>query len=688
MLNELLGRSGQTSQPPSAIHGGISYRPEIDGLRALAVVSVILFHAHFRLFGYEPFKGGYVGVDVFFVISGYLIARIIFDDLEGKTFSLARFYERRVRRILPALLLVVSATVVASLLILTPDPFLDLSRSSAAVIFFVANIFFYRRDDYFAEPSDLTPLLHTWSLSVEEQFYVLFPLLTILTWKFARAALTPLLFAGMTASLFLAIHANRSDPAAAFYLFHNRAWEILAGCILASLQYRRDPTLASAIVTVWPLVGIALILISICVLGTTENSVGWNNVFAVAGTALVIRFGRGKDPMSRLLAFRPVVGLGLISYSLYLWHQPVFALTRSYRLTAPDGVAVVALILLCLCLAYLSWRFVELPFRRGNGISRRRLAFATISSSVILLAFAGLGELTAGFPKRFTADQLALLAIKPQRGTAIVNDRNCRRQSIKDACIIGKPHANPTFAVLGDSHAETLTGPLGERLNELSLAAYVYTYPACPFILGVDPIDGKAPCAEFEDRVMAALNTHRISSVIVNDRSTAYITGTPFNNGEGGIEPGSIAPVRPLGFRGSAADRMTASAAALRKSLLRLLDMGITVYYVLPVPEVGWHVPRTLVKLIAQNKSELTTSLPVYLQRHRILLDLARELQDRKGFVPIYPHHLLCNSATARCNTHTANTVYYTDTDHLSREGAEMLATVIASEIRSRQPGH
>jgi hypothetical protein len=448
------------------------------------------------------------------------------------------------------------------------------------------------------------------------------------------------------------------------------------------MTHCRDPAWLRAVAGAWPAVGLGLIGVAICLLGSLETSIGWNTGLAVVGTVLIIRFGHGSDPASRLLAKRPLVGLGLISYSLYLWHQPAFAFARLYLVNAPGNTILLALILICVGLSYLSWRFVEVPFRRRDAITRQKLALAVIGLSAVLLGSAALSEFTRGFPRRFSADQLALLAFKPQRGTSIVDGRVCRRQSIDDACIIGRPRTDPTFAVLGDSHAETLTGPLGDLLDDLSLAAYVYTYPACPFIAGIETVGKKTPCAEFEEGVFAALGAHHITSVIINDRSTAYISGTTFDNGEGGIEPGPPTVIRPVGFSGSEAERVSGSAAALRQTLRRLLEMDITVYYVLPVPEVGWHVPRTLVKLIAQNRLPLTTSLATYLQRNRTVLDVVQQFQDNKRFVPIYPYRILCSNATARCYTHDARTVFYTDTDHLSHEGAEKLIPVIASEIK------
>lgn len=684
MLRAFLGQFRQLGSVRAATHGNITYRPEIDGLRAVAVVSVLFFHAHLRFGGIEPFNGGYLGVDIFFVISGYLIAGIVFSDLDRGSFSLTRFYERRARRILPALFLVIAASAVTGLLVMTPEPIFQFARSIFAVIFFVANFFFYQRDDYFSEPSDLTPLLHTWSLSVEEQYYVFFPLLVILTWRIARRPLTLILIASAAVSFLMALHTNKTDTSAGFYFLQNRAWEILTGSVLARIEHAPTPRTFHAIGRMLPALGLGLIVASICLLGTQETSTGWNTVFVVSGTALIIRFGQEGGPASRLLAVRPLVGLGLVSYSLYLWHQPVFAFTRLYLINVPGNIISFCLILTCVAFAYLSWRFVEKPFRDRTTVTRPKLVVALIGTSSALLLFAGSCEFTRGFPQRFSVDQLALLGLKPQRGTAMADGRDCRRQSIEDACVIGRPQTIPTFAVLGDSHAETLTGPLSDLFSALSIAAYVYTYPGCPFIAGVETVGKKTPCPEFAENIFAALRQHHITSVIINDRSTAYISGMPFDNGEGGVEPGPINAIRPIGFKGTEAERISRSAEALRATLLRLLDVGITVYYVLPVPEVGWHVPRTLVKLIAQNRLPLTTSLQRYIERNRIVVGIARDLQSATGFVPIYPQQVFCQTDTARCYTHDGTTIFYTDTDHLSLEGAEKLVGVMAPEIKLR----
>lgn len=618
-------------------------------------------------------KGGYFGVDVFFVISGYLISRFIFNELESGTFSLAKFYERRARRILPALFLVLAVSSLFGLLTLTPRPLSEFSESVLAAIGFVANIFFWLRTDYFQEPGELTPLLHTWSLSVEEQFYVLFPLMLIAISRYLKRFMAPLLLLGTAAAFILAYLEHSRNPSAAFYLFQYRAWEPLVGAVVALLEpfKSRFPQRAAAFI---PSLGLGMIVYSITFLD------GPIAIVAVAGTALVLLF-EGRDLASRLLAAGPLTSIGLISYSLYLWHQPVFVFARSYLVNAPTAPVYVLLIVVCIILSAISWRFVEQPCRKQSFATKRFLVSAG-TFAVLLIGTATPSVLTNGWPQRYTAEQLALLAADPARGVAVVEGRNCRRTSVDDACIIGLKDAQPTFAVLGDSHAEALTGPLGDLFRTNSVSAYVYTYPACPFIADVGELGTTSPCPRYEEDVIRALREHRITSVIINDRSTAYIVGTRFNNGEGGVEPGTPFPFAPTGFKGSDPERIASMTTALQTTLLRLLEMGIKIYYVLPVPEVGWHVPRTIVKLTARHMLPLTTSLPRYFERNKIVLDLARDLSiHHKDFVPIYPHKTFCDE-TARCHTHDS-TIFYSDTDHLSREGAKLLVKAIAGSLNA-----
>jgi peptidoglycan/LPS O-acetylase OafA/YrhL len=676
----IFGRRYQAMIPPR-LADRQTYRPEIDGLRAIAVLAVICFHAQFTLFDRHLLRGGYLGVDVFFVISGYLIGRFIFCNLRSGSFSLGEFYKRRAQRILPALFVVVFASFVLALVLLPPKPLIGFSESLMACVLFIANIFFWWRTDYFAEPGELLPLLHLWSLSVEEQFYLIFPFVLMLLWSFARRSITLAIILMAIISLVFAIYVNGTSPSAAFYLFPFRAWELLAGAVLSNLEegYRRR--VPSSLASVGPILGMILILSSFAFLGT-RSALGIGSILAVTGTALVI-LGE-KSPAFWVLTRRPLIYIGLISYSLYLWHQPFFAFSRNYAINSPSQATFLLLTFISIAMAHLSWRYVEQPFRSAKLSNGSFVVVATTSS--FLLFAAALGSIISkGLPFRYSLEQQALLELSPKRGAISIDGRPCTRRSVADACIIGAPGVVPTFALLGDSHAETLSKPLDELLKRKSSSAYVYTNAGCPFIANVVDRATANYCNRFTDEVFAALVMNNISSVIVNDRSTAYMLGTRFDNKEGGVEPGAPLPVEPVEFSGGDEDRIEAVAKEWRNTMKRLMDAGKTIFYILPVPEVGWNVPRTIVKVTAQGRLPLTTSLSVYLERNKLVLGLARELKSSRSFVPIYPHHVFCSVASARCSTHEAGEIFYTDTDHLSIQGAQKLVDAINREIDTRE---
>lgn len=439
------------------------YRPEIDGLRAIAVAAVILFHAGFALF-----SGGFVGVDVFFVISGFLITSIIVEDLKTGRFSLLRFYERRARRILPALFTVMAACVPFAYMLLSPDDLKDFAQSLAAICLFASNVLFWSESGYFDTQAELKPLLHTWSLAVEEQFYVVFPLLLLAAWRLGRGVLLALIGAIAVASLFTSVDEVRNFPSAAFYLLPSRSWQLLVGALASFFADRwqaadvRPPAVRLAGEAVgWG--GMAMIVLALFLFDERTPFPGLNAALPTLGTTLVLLGASDRTSVGRMLAWRPLVGLGLISYSAYLWHQPLFAFTKHALLAElPTDLAIV-LCAVTIVLACLSWRYIEQPFRDRSLISRGAV-FAL--SAAGMAAFVGLGFIGHRMSDRITQIRLRSVdpALRSQFRTreSLVADRNAfvaqfLPESGKD---FSTDTATKKILILGDSVSEDLYSAL------------------------------------------------------------------------------------------------------------------------------------------------------------------------------------------------------------------------------------
>lgn len=381
---------------------GVGYRPEIDGLRALAVVIVVLFHA-----GVPWFSGGYVGVDVFFVISGYLITGILLREIRAGSFSYRAFYERRARRILPALLAVLSATLPLAYATMLPEQLESHAAAMLTVFSAVSNVWFWRTSGYFGETAELQALLHTWSLSVEEQFYLFFPLVltTLLRWRKGRRLVLGLVMLALV-SFAVAQWGILRSPVAAFYLIVTRAWELMAGALLASSRFGERGFSRRAANECGAVVGMVAIVASTFLFDSRTPFPGWPALLPVAGTVLLIATARPGGAMTRLLALRPVVFVGLVSYSLYLWHQPLMVFAR-LGLEAHDGDAwLLGAGAISLPLAALSWWLVEQPFRskradRSPLVSPRALVGTLGGWTAALSLLAGLGLATGGFEQSF-----------------------------------------------------------------------------------------------------------------------------------------------------------------------------------------------------------------------------------------------------------------------------------------------
>jgi len=323
----------------------MKYRAEIDGLRTLAVIPVILFHA-----GLDVFSGGYVGVDIFFVISGYLITTILINDLDRDDFSLTRFYERRARRILPALFFVIICILPFAWVWMLPEQMKSFAGSIVAVSLFASNLLFWSESGYFAPAAEQKPLLHTWSLAVEEQYYLVFPLLLLFTWRHGKDRIFWMLLFFAAISFALCEWGWRKTPTANYYLSPFRAWELFAGSLSALIVNKHGVRTSSFLSGS----GLVAILASIFMLDETTPFPSFYALLPVIGTALIILFGSKETLITPILTQRWVVGVGLISYSVYLWHQPIFAFARIRLGDHPSLAIMLSLSALSILLGYLS----------------------------------------------------------------------------------------------------------------------------------------------------------------------------------------------------------------------------------------------------------------------------------------------------------------------------------------------
>jgi peptidoglycan/LPS O-acetylase OafA/YrhL len=664
----------------------LSYRPEVDGLRALAVMPVILFHA-----GFSAFSGGFVGVDIFFVISGYLITSIILADLAQGRFSFGSFYERRARRILPALFLVTAVATVFAWHILLPSQFEEFGESIGTMVLFLSNHYFQQKVDYFGQAAELRPMLHTWSLSVEEQFYVLFPPLLLGLWWLGMRRLWPVLLALGGASLWAAHFAQGISPEFAFFSLPTRAFELIVGALLATLglhgtaaQERRWLAEAGA------LAGVALLTLSVFWLDKGFVWPGPWTLLPVVGTMLVIAFATPATLVGRLLCWRPVVLLGLISYSAYLWHQPVFALTRLSRIEAPGPSLMALLILLTLALAALTWRIVERPMRDRRRFSRGQIFAGAAVISAAIFAFGLASRINDGFPSRLSLEMARIDSIRLDRNPRYQDCRSNRHQFIppQDSCVYGDPAA-PSIALVGDSHVNALAPALEQTLGPRGIGLRELSYGGCPVMPGLGPVvPGFTDCDRYTGLAYDWLSQMpQITSVIVNLRWPLYMTGASFDNGEGGVE------VRAPNIE-SAPDipdvqtRADLIAGIYVGAIAQLRAMGLRVVLVYSVPEMGWDVPHHLVREMRygiMRTEPLSIASDSFRARNARVEAALDAIPDGPDLIRIRPADLWCDTLLPeRCVAQDADLqLLYFDDDHVSRLGARLLAHEIIAAMEA-----
>jgi len=630
-------------------------RREIDGLRAVAVAPVILWHA-----GVNAVSGGFVGVDVFFVISGYLITGLIVSEQEAGRFTIARFYERRARRILPALLLVVACFVPFAWLWAPIGQLNGYGRSLAAVTAFISNyVFMGSSGGYFVAIGEEKPLLHTWSLAVEEQYYLIFPVLLLMLWRLGRRKVVGALAIGAALSFGLAeLYALRGDGDG-FYLLPTRAWELLIGALAALTPH--DP-LAPA--DRWrqglSLAGMAAIVLSVFAL---DPAAAFPSVYALLptlGAAAILLSATPGTWVHRLLATPPFVGLGLISYSAYLWHQPLFVFARLRYVHAVPALAMAGLIALTLLLATISWRFVETPFRDRARVSTRRLVWTLAPASLALLAV-GLGIQQVAHrspppPLPFRNPTLATIERRfaPNTGLSPTCDQDGAYEP-KPQCQTG---AAPTLMVWGDSFAMHLVDGI-EAANP-GRALVQATRSACGPVLGLSQLSRKldeafaARCFAFNHAVLAYLAQQpQIADVVLASPFNEYLDSQSRLETPDGPRAPDAAFV---------AERLTATVQAIEA-------LGKRVTVVAPPPASGENIGECLEKATLLDVPIATCdfSLAAAQAHNASAIALLRAI-EAKGTTVVWLEDQLCRDDV--CPASEDGVFLYRDAGHLSFEGS------------------
>jgi peptidoglycan/LPS O-acetylase OafA/YrhL len=638
----------------------MKHRADIDGLRAVAIIPVLLFHA-----GLPQVSGGFVGVDVFFVISGYLITGLILDDISKDRFSIAHFYERRVRRILPALFSVLICTAIAAYTLLMPNDATEFGKSLMATMFFSSNVLFWRQTDYFQAAAESKPLLHTWSLAVEEQFYILYPLFLFLISRYFRKRYALALLPFLVLSLLLSIWGVSSHRSATFYLAPARAWELLLGGLLAIqvIPLLRHRLMANILAVL----GMSLLVYSFIALSAALPFPGANALYPVIGTALVVYTGVASDTVvSKVLSFKPIVWIGLISYSLYLWHWVLIVFFKYYTVRQITGLQIAALIGASILIAGTSWKFIENPFRGRRGLIRsRRLLFTAAGvGSMALACFGGLLYAKRGLPSRFNEQVLDLIASKGDYW----NKRDACRNRI---CQVGNPKVAPSFLLWGDSHAGAIA-PLFEQLAaRKNVSGFVAFTAGCPPLLGLKRYDedNVEKCARFGQSVLDYIRAERIGAVFLHGRWGLYSEGSRYKQEEG-------APVFLTADRNPQEDYRELETR-LCSTIEALEQLQVKVFLIASVPEVGLDVPTALARnALTRRNVALGPPYSDFLQRQERVFPLLSQIAEKYSVRVIYPHQVLCGGSY--CSVLRDGHALYIDGHHLSVHGAMYLAPVFA----------
>ena len=647
----------------------MNYRSEIDGLRSLAILPVILFHA-----GFKFFSGGFIGVDIFFVISGYLITSIIIKEKESGVFTLIDFYERRARRILPALFFVMLVSLPLAWFWLIPEDMKSFSKSLISICSFSSNIFYWLSEGYFSTSSELIPFLHTWSLSVEEQYYLFFPILLIIIWKFRfRFTLELIIFLALI-SFVLAEWASLIKPSAAFYLLPSRAWELLLGsCVALYLSFNNTYKPSKSTKNTLSFLGLFLILYGVLYLDKNTPFPGVYALIPTIGASLIILYATNETITGKVLSNKILVSVGLLSYSAYLWHQPLFAFARHRSIDNPSQTTFLILSILTFVLAYFSWKYIEKPFREKNKFTKKQIFTYAACGSIFFIAIGVTGDLNKGFLSRFNLKEETKNSLIPSNKGLGCFDKSDVQNRSDWLCRLGKENKETSFFVFGDSHSLSFFNSLDEISNKKNITGSYTGISGCIPFLGIyalrkDQIDKN--CNALNKRVFEYIKNNQIKKIYLIARWTYYT--------DGGYDGKNFSFIgKNHNSKPNKENSREAFLFGLSKTIQSYNGIGTKVYIITQVPEQIYNAKNLYYKLSRENKdntASIKNSSVRKLDHEKLQFFVNRSLAEfgsMKMMTIINFDNIFCDKNI--CLIGSKDESYYLDNNHLSLPGERLI---------------
>jgi len=644
------------------------YRPEIDTLRAVAVIAVIIYHAKIYLFENLIFPGGFLGVDIFFIISGYLITSIILKELiEKKSFSFKHFYEKRVRRILPALLFIMLVSIPFSWIYLYPTDLVNYSKSILYSLGFGSNFYFHFSGLEYGSPEGLLkPFLHTWSLSVEEQYYILFPIGLVTVFKYFRKHLIYFLLICFAISLLLADWGSKNYISSTFYFLHTRIWELICGSLVAYFEIKKGHRGKNKVLChILPVLGLILVIFSFIYFDSEIFHPSFYTLVPAIGVTLILWFTNKDNIISRILSYKIFVKIGLISYSLYLWHYPIFSFANHIEIFSDNNFGKSILIIITFILSTATYNFIEQPARKANS---SKMVFSTLIISTLIIVTYSTAVITMdGFFNRVKVKNYQ----KKHTFLYLTQDNEVCFSRTKNFCNFGSHEKQ--IILLGDSHLGTLAHDLYNRTKS--------NYSFLPIInAGYFHLRNVKQLNKYTKKINNGYDSLRddIDKILNKSKNNIIIIG--------GVTSLYFYNKRIEG-RALHWDNLFVDKKSLKYepkvienafvNLIKELSVNNEVILLYPIPEVGVNLQKkkfeNMVRVFNYKYSD-------FLKQNKEVINFFNSINLPK-VQKVYPHKAFCNEETNRCSTHDKDNFFFFDGYHPSIKGAKMINDLIMKKI-------